>query len=268
MPHDRIAKDWSRRDLVKAFTALVASAPFGSLAHALGPDSQFDVAELVFSGKGSNGQLRNTLSRPNAWKRMLYEVIQSTSIECNPEAFQFTPEDPALFEHPFCVLIGDGALPEFSDEAVQQIVRYLSYGGFLLLDDASGSRAGPFEDSVRALCARLFPTRPLSFLPRDHSVYRSFFLLDSPLGRVANSPYLEGVQVGPMTPLIYCPNDLSGALERGPDGRDRYPVIPGGERQRREAIKLGINLVMYSLTSRYKHDQAHVKRLMEEGRLR
>ena len=96
MPHDRIAKDWSRRDLMKAFTALVASAPFGSLAHALGPDSQSDVAELVFSGKGPNGQLRNTLSRPNAWKRMLYEVIQSTSIECNPEAFQFTPEDPAL----------------------------------------------------------------------------------------------------------------------------------------------------------------------------
>ena len=103
---------------------------------------------------------------------MLYEVIQSTSIECNPEAFQFTPEDPAFLNILLC-LIGDGALPEFSDEAVQPIVRYLSYGGFLLLDDASGSRAGPFEDSVRALCAVL-PTRPLSFLPRDHSVYRSF----------------------------------------------------------------------------------------------
>ena len=58
----------------------------------------------------------------------------------------------------------------------------------LPLDDASGL-VKSFEDSVRAVCAT--STRPLSFLPRDHSVYRSFFLLDSPLGRVANS-YLKG----------------------------------------------------------------------------
>ena len=246
--------------------ALLASTLAGR-AWALGPDSELDVAELVFSGRDRDGSLRQTLSRPSAWQRMLYEVIQTTSVECNPTAFQFAPQDPALFEHPFCVLIGDGALPPVSEEAVQQIQRFLSYGGFLLIDDASGSRGGSFETSVRDLCSRVFPTRPLSPLPRDHSIFRSFFLLDSPVGRVANSTYLEGVEVGPMTPLIFCPNDLSGALERGPGGRDRYPVTPGGERQRREAVKLGINLVMYSLTSRYKHDQAHVKRLMEEGRL-
>ena len=198
---------------------------------------------------------------------MLYEVIQSTSVECNPTAFQFTPEDPELFEHPFCVLIGDQSLPPVSEEAVQQLQRYLSYGGFLLVDDASGTPGGAFESSVRELCLRIFPTRPLSPLPRDHSIFRSFFILDSPVGRVASVPYLEGVEVGPMTPFVYCANDLSGALERGPDGRDRYAVTPGGFYQRREAIKLGINLVMYSLTSRYKHDQAHVRRLMEEGRL-
>jgi hypothetical protein len=43
--------------------------------------------------------------------------------------------------------------------------------------------------------------------------------------------------------------------------------VPGGETQRREAIKLGINLVVYALTANYKRDQAHVKQLMKEGRL-
>ena len=81
------------------------------------------------------------------------------------------------------------------------------------------------------------------------------------------SPLLEGVTVGPVTPIVFCPNDLSGALDRGADGRDRYPVSPGGEWQRREALKLGINLVMYSLTSNYKQDQAHVLELIREGRL-
>ena len=50
-------------------------------------------------------------------------------------------------------------------------------------------------------------------------------------------------------------------------GRDLHPCIPGGEYQRTEALKLAINLFMYSLTSNYKHDQAHVKKLLEEGRL-
>ena len=31
---------------------------------------------------------------------------------------------------------------------------------------------------------------------------------------------MEGIQIGEITPLIFCPNDLSGALDRGPDGLD------------------------------------------------
>jgi len=237
----------------------LATAAFPGQVLALGASSQLDVAELMLSS--------STLSRPGAWQRVLFEVIQSTSIEANPQAVQLAPEDPELFAHPFCVLIGSGALPELSDAAVEQLHRYLSYGGFLFVDDATATPGGEFERSFRRLVARLFPTRPLSPLANQHSVFRSFFLLDVPYGRTASADYLEGVTIGPITPLIYCSNDLSGALDRGPDGMDRSPVIPGGEWQRREALKLAINLVLYSLTSNYKHDQAHVAELMREGRL-
>ena len=44
-------------------------------------------------------------------------------------------------------------------------------------------------------------------------------------------------------------------------------VTTGYGTQRREAIKLGINLIVYALTANYKRDQAHVKQLMTEGRL-
>ena len=245
----------SRRAVLGGLCAL----PLARRAWALGAPSRLDVAEIVLPS--------GTTSRPAAWQRLLFEVIQSTSVECNPEAVQVSPEDPRLFEHPFSVMVGTGALPELSDVAVEQIRRYLAYGGFLVLDDATGSPGGGFDRSIRRLCVRLFPTRPLSPLPSDHSIYRSFFLLDRPLGRVAVTDVLEGVTVGPITPLVYCANDLSGALDRAPDGRDHYPVTPGGEHQRREALKLGINLVLYSLTSNYKHDAAHVLELMREGRL-
>jgi hypothetical protein len=159
------------------------------------------------------------------------------------------------------------AAAQLQAAAEQQLTRYLQYGGFLLVDDASGHRESDFDGSVRAMARRLFPTRPVTVLPSDHSVYRSFFLLREAVGRVAHARHLEGVVQGSMHPLVYCRDDLSGALDRRPDGSDANACTPGGEGQRREAIKLGINLMMYALTSNYKQDQAHVKQLMDEGRL-
>lgn len=247
---------WSRRGVLAGGVSMALAPRSG---WALGKVSQLDVAELMLDSA--------TITRPGAWQRVLFEVSQSTSIEANPQTVVLSPEDPALFEHPFCVLTGEGALPKLSDVAAEQLHRYLSYGGFLFIDDATANPNGEFSRSVRRMVSRLFPTRPLSPLPTQHSVFRSFFLLDVPFGRTNVQDYLEGVTVGPITPLVYCANDLSGALDRGPDGRDRYPVVPGGSWQRREALKLSINLVLYSLTSNYKHDQAHVAELMREGRL-
>lgn len=254
-------ESWNRRRFLEVLGACGLAPVWvsGRKAWALGAASQVDIAELSIPGA--------SIHRGAAWQRLLFELIQTTSVEANPSTVELAPEDPALFAHPFTVLIGDGALPELSDEGIEQLRRFISYGGFLLFDDASGSRDGPFARSVRQLCRQLFPTRPMAPLPGDHSIYRAFFLLHRPVGRVDVSEVLEGVTLGPVTPVVYCPNDLSGALHRGDDGRDRFPVVPGGQSQRREAVKLGVNLVMYSLTSNYKHDQAHVVELMRDGKL-
>ncbi len=257
MPLDALIQSWTRRRMLQALAASGLTAPL--TAHALGAASQLDVAELSVDGV--------SLHRPAAWQRLLFEVIQTTSVEANPAVSTIPPHDPSLFSHPFTVLIGSDAISGLDAAAIEQLRRFVSYGGFLLFDDASGARDSVFGRSVRELCRELFPTRPLAPLPGDHSIYRAFFLLDRPVGRVVVSDVLEGVTLGPVTPIVYCPNDLSGALHRGPDGRNRFPVTPGGEWQRREALKLGVNLIMYSLTSNYKHDQAHVAELMQDGKL-
>ena len=241
----------NRRQLL---AAMASGVMLPHRASGFGNSTLVDVAELNL-GAG-------TLSRPSAWKRLLYEVIHSTSVECRPESVQVTLDDPDFFQHPFTVLMGNRAFSIPGEQQLEQLHRYLSYGGFLFVDETSGAEVSAFDDTLRKLCERLFPTRPLSPLPPDHSVYRSFFLLDAPLGRLARHRRLEGVTIGNLTPLVYCRNDLSGALERGADGRHTHACIPGGERQRREAVKLGVNLVMYSLTANYKRDQVHVKELM------
>jgi hypothetical protein len=247
---------WSRRAFLGAAASL-ALLPRSALA--LGARGALDVAEIQLS--------KGTVSRPEAWTRMLHELIQSTSVEAEPRVVQVKPDEPELFRHPFAVLAGDGELPPLGSAAEQQLVRYLQYGGFLLVDDTSGQRESAFDRSVRAMARRLFPTRSLTVLPSDHSVYRSFFLLREAVGRVAVHRRLEGLVQGSMHPWVYCRDDLSGALDRRGDGSDAQLCTPGGETQRREAVKLGINLVMYALTSNYKQDQAHVNQLMREGRL-
>ena len=106
-----------RRDLLLASAGALAAPR----AFAFGAPTKLDVCELDLPG---------TVSRPNAWKRLLYEVGGTTSVECEPRSVRLAPDDPALFEHPFAVLAGDGAF-ELSEGALEQLERYLGYGGFL-----------------------------------------------------------------------------------------------------------------------------------------
>ena len=244
-----------RRDLLRLAPALFLAPR----ALAMGEASKLDIVQLGLGG--------GVVSRPGAWTRLLYEVQVTTSIETSSRVPTLSPGDPDLFQHPFAVLTGNGALDRLEESDLEQLRRYITYGGFLFIDDTTGQEESAMDRSARNLVARLFPTRALAPLPSDHSVYRTFFLLRRPVGRVSTHPWLEGVSFGETTRIIYCRNDLSGALVRGPDGRDLYPVTPGGERQRNEAVKLGINLILYALTSNYKKDQAHVRQLMLEGRL-
>jgi hypothetical protein len=234
----------------------LAAAP---RALAFGETTHIDIAEIDL-GAG-------TVSRTNAWRRLLYDMTQLTSVECASTSVRVTPEDPALFEHPFAVLLGDGAFADPSEEAVNQIERYLAYGGFLFIDDTTGVDASGFDAAVRRLMSRVFPTRPLAPLPPDHSVNRAFFLLHGCPGRIDTWPFLEGVTAGSLAPVIYCRNDISGALDRTDAGAPRFACVPR-ETQRVEAMKLGVNLLMYSLTADYKSDQAHIKQLMLERRIK
>jgi len=42
-----------------------------------------------------------------------------------------------------------------------------------------------------------------------------------------------------------------------------FAVVPGGEHQREQAFRFGVNLVMYTLTGNYKTDQVHVPSILE-----
>jgi hypothetical protein len=220
-------------------------------ATAMGEHDKLALAQIEYAGNWS--------PRPTATRRLGWEVEKRTSIEVAGEPVTVRLNDEsALRRHPFLYLSGDGALPNFDDGDVARLRRHIQAGGFLVVDGAEAHPGGAFDQSVRALLSRLFPREPLQKISPEHVIYKSFYLLKTPVGRVAAVPFLEGVFHDGRLAIVYSQNDMGGAWARDNFGQWEHDVLPGGEAQRELAFRLGINLAMYALCLDYKTDQVHV----------
>lgn len=248
-----------RRTFLQRFLGGVASAQVGpgllpilaSSAHALPASNTFRLAQLQYRGGQWN-------PHPLAIPPLLQEVRLRTSVETANEPQVLTLGDPLLFSYPFLYMTGDRSFTPFQDDELAILRRYLRFGGLLLIDDARGNKGRDFDASVRQEITRVFPDRPLKILPPEHSVFRTFYLIRTVGGVRIVNPYLEGIHIGDRTPLLYCQNGLGMAWERDFLGNWVSPCYPGGEGQRLEAFKLGVNCVLYALTVNYKQDLIHL----------
>ncbi|MCF6157162.1 MAG: DUF4159 domain-containing protein [wastewater metagenome] len=231
---------------------MVCSLCFASYrVFAMGEVSKFTFAQLEYNGGNWN-------PRPRGGKCLMWELIKRTSVEARIETVIVRAGDSTLFEYPFVCMSGDQEFPPFSDKEINNLKLYLEFGGTLLIDDSLGKTDFGFDKSVRREMKRLFPHKFLERLPADHTVFKSFYLLNQAYGRVTEKSFLEGITIGNRAVIIYSQNDLGGAWAKDSFGKWEYEVIPGGEKQRAMAFRLGINIVMYALTGNYKQDQVHL----------
>jgi hypothetical protein len=166
------------------------------------------------------------------------------------------------------VLSGDRRFTPPTDAEVIRLRRFLTFGGFMLVDSAEGRAGGGFDESVRALLARVLPGDLPIRIPDQHVLWKSFYVLHGVAGRIIAAPYLEGVERDRRLAVIYTQNDLGGALARDGFGRWEHDVIPGGEMQREQAFRFAVNLVMYALCLDYKTEQAHIDFILRTRRVR
>jgi len=229
-------------------------------AAAIGPGSKFRFGQLQL-GSGTN-------PRPTALKRMAWEIAKRTSVDIELAAAMVTPTTDTLHETPFLYLAGERELELPSAAGIEALRRFLTFGGFLLIDSAEGAPDGAFDGSVRKLMTAIFPSpaKGLELIPQDHVVYKSFYLLDKPVGRLAIAPAMEGVIRDGRIVAAYVANDMGGAWARDDFGNFDFTCEPGGERQRELAFRMGVNLVMYALCLDYKADQVHVPFIMKRRR--
>jgi hypothetical protein len=147
---------------------------------------------------------------------------------------------------------------------------YLRHGGIMVLDTGAQGAGADFSgtrlEEVRRLTAGL-AIPPLAPLPPEHVLTRAFYLLQDFPGRYAGGGVWvatgdEHVHDG-VSSVIVGGNDWAGAWAVDGTGRPLYPAVPGGERQREMAYRVGVNLVMYALTGNYKADQVHLPAILE-----
>ena len=194
-------------------------------------------------------------------ERLAWEVRKRSSVEPILEPGKARLGQASLFRSPFLYWRGSDEFPPLSDEEIESLRKYVHRGGFILIDDATAGGEG-FDRAVRRELLRAFPATPLDAISPQHTIYRSFYLLSRPVGRVEGPGFLEGITYGDRIAVVYSRHDIGGALQRDSLGAWSQAVVPGGERQRERAIRLGVNLVLYALCTDYKDDQVHAPFLM------
>lgn len=252
--------DIGRRALLVGLVGGLGSLLLGRRAWSLGPTSRLRLARVSVAGQ--------RVGRPGAERRLVWELLKRTSVTAELDSLELQLDDPRLFEHPMAVWGSEQGHAPLSAGATAALGRYLRFGGTLLADSCGGEPGEAFDAALRRTLARALPQHPLRPLGNDHTVYRSFYLLDRPYGRLLQRSYVEGVVVDGRTAVVYSQNDLLGALARDPLGAWQLPVLPGGEWQRERTIRLGVNVLMYALCLDYKRDQVHVETLMRRRRWR
>lgn len=212
-------------------------------------------------------------------------LAQRTSVEPgDPVAIDLDQDDLSVLTFLYWPITDTQAPP--SPQAYVRLNHFMRSGGMILFDTRDGDVTGvggpDMSQSLQALAAPL-EIPPLSPVPDDHVLTRSFYLLSDFPGRWQGNPvWLEAPPAGAeaaegvpfrqlndgVSPVVIGGNSWAEAWAVDENGYPTFPIGGGwdGEEQREMAFRFGVNLVMYVLTGNYKSDQVHVPALLDRMR--
>ena len=242
----------NRRKFIKTCALTAAGILLPSRGLAVGAASQVKILQLVYSGG-------NWHPRPTALRRLAWEVHKRTAVNTALEPEEVKPVTKSLSLSPLAYLSGDRPFPIFAPQAISALTRFINLGGTLIVDPAGGpgSDMPGFGRSSEKLVQSVMPGVKGKKIPSDHVLYRAFYQIERPFGRVAGPDHLTGYSRDSRVAIIFTHHDLGGAWARDNLGNWVHAVEPGGDRQREKAFRLGINMVLYALCIDYKNEEPH-----------
>ncbi|HSC89736.1 MAG TPA: DUF4159 domain-containing protein [Polyangiaceae bacterium] len=247
----------TRRDWLLGVSAWGAASAAGlraSPAAAFAEQGAFHARLLGVPGREVPEDARTAASR---WA---FELVERTSAPGRTLAEVVAVDGPELLQEPFVVWAGSEDPGQLGRTAQRRLAEYLSLGGLLVVDDRAPGN-GAFRRGVQREMQRVWPDGSAVQLPSSHVLYKSYYLLERPYGRVEGPPSISAISKGRFAQVLFLEHDLLGALARQGDGW-AHEVTPGGAAQRRMAVRFAVNIAMYVLCSDYKDDQVHAPFVM------
>ena len=228
---------------------------FPETARAFGDDGAFH-PRLLLVGETTVDKQRST-----APSRLAWELMTRTNAPARLAPTPVRANSPSLAHEPFAWWLGSADVGALTAREIEGLRVFFALGGVLFVDD-SDPISGIFGKSVRRELARVLPnTVPVPIGP-EHVVFRSFYLMRRPAGRIEGPDVLEAIVRNGQAQVLFSSHDVAGALAQSRDGVPTFPVEPGGYEQREMAIRMAVNVAMFVLCSNYKDDQVHAPHLM------
>lgn len=219
------------RSLVLAAVALAVTA-----SGPAGESPRLTVARLQYDGGG------DWYANPSSLPNLLRAIRERTSLDVEPAEARVRLTDDRLWDYPFLHLTGHGNI-KLSDAEVERLREYLERGGFLHADDNYG-----LDEHFRREIARVFPDRPLVDVPLTHPVYNLVYRFPEGLPKIHEHDGKPargyGIFLGDRLAVFYShESDLGNGWE-DPEVHNDPPHL------HEAALRMGINLFVYAVTSR------------------
>lgn len=189
-----------------------------------------------------------------------------TSVELAPPA-QVKPGQGVLARYALVYWPLAGPPPVLAAAARDELADWLRHQGMLFIDTRAAASPAQAAERLQQVNGLLGELGIAAVQPVDdgHVLHRTFYLLQRFPGRwTADTLHVPpaGDDPDPVAPVVVGGNDYAAAWAMATDGRPAVAALPQGALQREQALRVGVNVMLYALTGTYKSDQIHLDTIL------
>jgi len=194
----------------------------------------FKIARLKYDGGG------DWYCDPSSLPNLLSFANKNAPLNPYLKEKQVAITDENFFSYPYLYMSGHGNI-KFSQREILRLRQHLKNGGFLHADDNYG-----MDESFRREIKKVFPNKALVELPASHDIYHILYDFPNGLPKIHkhDSKPAQGFGIfhqGRLVVFYSYESDLG-------DGWESPRVHNDPPQKRKNALRMGTNIILYSLT--------------------
>ena len=214
------------------FLVIILVGHLGIIADVNAQDAS--ITRLHYDGGG------DWYANPSSLPNLIDFITENTDIPIWQQEERVRLSDATLYDHPYLYMTGHGNV-KFSNEEVHILRDFLTHGGFLHADDNYG-----MDESFRREMKKVFPHKSWVELPHNHPIFSNYFSFPKGLPKIhehdGKKPQALGLFHDDKLVVLYTYECDLG------DGWEDLDVHQDGEEKHRQALEMGTNIFLYSLS--------------------